>query len=250
MTPQMVGALAALINAVVWPLIVVVFVILFRRNIGEILRSFESVTLKFAGQELSLSRVVDDTAEKLIKSDPNASQSVTPQQMAAAQQVANVAKRSSQPLALQQMQDLAAEYERTRASMASGDPRTRKLELIVTKMRTLGVAAYPYLGDFTRSLSPGQRLAAIAILQISPDPQYWDWLADRVGDERPFVGYQAAVALLTAARTSAPADRERLDPILRRAKEPFGSGLEDTDRAKTIDAAIAELHESAQSEKR
>src|SRR5260370_27222604 len=238
----MVGALASLISAVVWPAIVVLLVILFRRPIGEILRSLESVTLKFAGQEVSLSRVIEDTAAKLIRSDPNASKAVTPQQMAAAAQVASVAKRSSQPLARQQLVDLASEYERTRASMAPGDARTRKMELIVTKMRTLGLAAYPYLGEFSRSTSAGERLAAIAILQINPDSQYWDWLADRLGDERPFVGYQAAVALLTAVRASAPTDKERLDPILRRAKESLGADLTDSDRAKTIDTAVRDLH--------
>lgn len=75
------------------------------------------------------------------------------------------------------MLGLAREYETTRASMPPGDQRTRRMEVIVTKMRTLGLAAYPYVSEFSRSSSPGERLAAIAILQTSPDPQYWEWLA-------------------------------------------------------------------------
>src|SRR5260370_9422245 len=113
----MVGALASLISAVVWPAIVVLLVILFRRPIGEILRSLESVTLKFAGQEVSLSRVIEHTAAKLIRSDPNASKPVTPQQMAAAAQVASVANRSSKPLARQHLVHLASEHKKIHASL-------------------------------------------------------------------------------------------------------------------------------------
>jgi hypothetical protein len=240
----MVTAIGALVNAVIWPVIIFVLVILFREPIGQILRGFESLTLKLGGQELGIRRVVDQATERLIKSDPDAAKAVTPEQIATAEHIAHLASRTSEPLARNQMLDLAREYERTRASMSPGDARTRRMEVCVTKMRTLGLAAYPYLPEFSRSTAPGERLAAIAILQVRPDPEYWDWLADRLKEERPFVGYQAAIALLTAVRASAPADREKLERSLRKAKESFGAGLQGTDRSTVIETATRELHDS------
>lgn len=241
MTSQMVNAIAALISAVFWPVFVVLLVIMFREPLGQILTSFESLTLRIGGQELGIRRAVDKAAERLIKSDLGAPKPVTPEQMAAAEHVAHLARGTGQPLVREQMLDLAREYERTRASMSPGDERTRRMEVVVTKMRTLGLAAYPYLSEFVRSPSPGERLAAIAILQVSPDPQYWDWLADRLREEQPFLGYHAAVALLTAVRASTPADRDGLEGSLSKAKESLRA-LQDTDRAKVIDSAIQELH--------
>jgi hypothetical protein len=244
MTPQMVNAIATLLNALAWPIIVILVVVVFRKPFGELIKSIESFTLKAGGGELGIRRVVEQAADQLIKSDPNAPNVVTPAQMDAAQRVANLTKRSDQPLAWQQMIELAREYESTRASMNPGDARTRRMEVVVTKMRTLGVAAFSYLSELSRSTSAGERLAAIAILQVRADPQYWEWLSERVRDERPFVGYQAAVGLLTAARTSDPGDRVTLEKILKQAKEWLGPDAQDTDRAKVIDTALSELRGS------
>jgi hypothetical protein len=59
-----------------------------------------------------------------------------------------------------QLVGFANEYERIRATMPSGDERTRRMEVVVAKMRTLSIAGYPLLDDFSKSSSPGQRLAA------------------------------------------------------------------------------------------
>src|SRR5260370_41556747 len=95
--------------------------------------------------------------------------------------------------------------------MAPGDARTRKMELIVTKMRTLGLAAYPYLGEFSRSTSAGERLAAIAILQINPHSQYGNGLRDQPSAKGPLLRVPPAAALLLEARASRPPDRTSLN---------------------------------------
>lgn len=240
----MVSAIAALLNALLWPIAVIVIVLLFREPIREILRSAESMTLRIAGQELGFRRIVDNAAEKLIRSDPNAAKGVTPAQIAEARHVASVATRTALPLARDQMLELARQYETIRATMPESDARTRQMELVVTKMRTLALAAYPYRYDFSRSASPGERLAAIAILQISPDAQYWDWLADRLREEARFVGYHAAVALLMAVRTSEPSDQPRLRRSLLTAKEGLRVNPGGADRQRVIDDALRELDES------
>lgn len=103
----------------------------------------------------------------------------------------------------------AEEYMLLRGAMRAGYERSRKMEVIVTKMRSMAFVAYPFLKELTQSIpenegrdgKAGERLAAVTILQVVPNPAYIDWLAERVSEERPFLGYHAAVALLTFART-------------------------------------------------
>ncbi len=85
--------------------------------------------------------------------------------------------------------------------MSFGDDRTRAMAVLVAQMRALGQAAFPFRGELAFSSDAGQRLAAIAIAQVQPDPAMLEWLASRVGpSERPFVQYNAAQALVIAAR--------------------------------------------------
>jgi hypothetical protein len=71
-----------------------------------------------------------------------------------------------------QVHDLAVEYERIRATMRPSDSRTRRMEVVLTKMRTLAFAAYPLLDQLTNSSSAGERLAAVAILEVRPSQAY------------------------------------------------------------------------------
>jgi hypothetical protein len=95
------------------------------------------------------------------------------------------------------------------------------------------------LSSFQESSSAGERLIAIAVRNIFPNANHFDWLAERMDPERekPFVAYHAAVALLDAvinlpaencaglrdalARTRELALRLKLDPdrltVVRRA---------------------------------
>jgi hypothetical protein len=77
-----------------------------------------------------------------------------------------------------QVHDLAVEYERIRATMRPSDSRTRRMEVVLTKMRTLAFAAYPLLDQLTNSSSAGERLAAVAILEVRPSQAYLNWLAE------------------------------------------------------------------------
>jgi Domain of unknown function (DUF4062) len=113
---------------------------------------------------------------------------------------------------------LAAQYERVRATMGAGDDRTRVMAGISSRMRALAVTAYPLLPELTSSASPGSRLAAIAILREIPDAEYLEWLAHRPATETPFVGYQATMALLQAARVLPETDKPRVAEAVRTAQ--------------------------------
>jgi hypothetical protein len=143
--------------------------------------------------------------------------------------------------------ELAREYESLRKTMSPGDERTRQLEIVVTKMRTFALAAYPLLHELTRSASEGERLAAIVMLQVRPNPSYLHWLSRRVVEEKPFSGYHAAVGLLVAARTLDASSRSELERAIQTAKSSLDTKRE-TDRYRTLAQAEAEMTPSTHAE--
>jgi hypothetical protein len=149
--------------------------------------------------------------------------------------VENLASQGDIEIVRRQGEALAADYERIRASLPPGDERTRRLEVLVAKMRTIGRAIHPLRYEFGDSSSPGKRLVTIAALQVQPDYDMLDWLAERLGVEKPFVGYHALVALLLAIR--APDSRAHLAAIERAvqiAHRNRGAIGGDTDRAHVL----------------
>ncbi len=69
------------------------------------------------------------------------------------------------------------------------------MEQIIEKMRNLATASYPLLDELANSPSPGERLAAVAILEVFAAEQFLSFLVKLVGSEKPFVGYHATKAL-------------------------------------------------------
>jgi hypothetical protein len=112
-------------------------------------------------------------------------------------------------------------------------------------MRTLGLAAAPLLNEFAKSDSPGRRLAPVAVLEVSPNADYLDWLAKRLDAERPFIGYHAAVALEVAVHALDRADQKRIRDAIREAKGYLGPDRTGSDRWKTLDRAEKALQEAA-----
>jgi hypothetical protein len=142
-------------------------------------------------------------------------------------------------LALREVNELAAEYERIRGSMRAGDERTRRMEVVASRMRTLALSTYPLLDELTASRSAGARLAAVSTLQAIPDAQFVSWLGERVRAEKPFIGYHAALALLSAARALDLSDLHAVRLALDRARSP--RLRPDTDRETTLSYVDDEL---------
>jgi len=162
------------------------------------------------------------------------------------QQAERVQKRLAEQADPQTIADkmmaLAREYEQVRATMPGGDGRTRAMSRVVVQMRRIGLAALPILRQLSESGSPGERLAAIAILQTRFDPAYIHWLAECVINEVPFVGFQAAVALFQASKIVGDPVRKELQVELQRAKDALAArNYTDANRDQLIDDALAEL---------
>jgi hypothetical protein len=120
--------------------------------------------------------------------------------------------------ARRQIAGLAREYDDVREQMPSGEARTRRMTLIESRMRTLALSIYPLLPELTQSASAGERLAAVAALKELPEPSYLPWLAERVGSEKPFVGYQATLALESAARAPDAAGEDAVRNAIKQAQ--------------------------------
>ena len=142
----------------------------------------------------------------------------------------------------QQLQALVKDYENIRASMPSGDARTRQMEIVFSKMRSLAISIRPLLEVLAKSSFSGERLAAIALLEVIPNPDYLEWLAESLRVEKPFVGYHAAIALLTAVRTLGKEYSDKLMPTIKTAKQQLQNSSGNlTDRYKVLEEAENEL---------
>lgn len=134
-----------------------------------------------------------------------------------AERVLQVAPTDRPNEVLAPLRELAAEYERVRREMKFGDERTRKMSEIASRMKRLALVAVPYLPQLTQSSSPGERLAAVIILQMKFDPDYIEWLANRLIEESAFIGYQAASALLARVRIVGGPEQERIKTAVQAA---------------------------------
>lgn len=158
-----------------------------------------------------------------------------------AQQVKEAAKAEDLPVLVERMRALAREYEQVRSTRDPGPQRTQLMSDVVQKMRTLALVTLPALREFADSRSPGERLAAVAMMQVRFDPALTEWLAKRLDEERPFVGFHAASALLGAARLLAGDDLARLLAQVRAARDRLQQrGLADTDRDALLERILRE----------
>jgi hypothetical protein len=137
---------------------------------------------------------------------------------------------------------LAKEYETLRTTFPSGNERTRKMTVVESKMRSESLSTYPILSELVHSASPGERLAAVATLKEIPTASYLTWLADRVGVEKPFIGYHATLALLHAARKMGEPHRNAVRTALRRAKGTLENlNYQDPNQVRVLNDAQREI---------
>ena len=154
-------------------------------------------------------------------------------------------------IAKQQITAYAELYERTRQQMLPGSERTVKMQDIFNKMKAIAGSTYSFLEEFTKSPLPGERLAAVSILHCFSDESYFDFLVDIVGAEKPFVGYQATLALRFAADSVTPKSYPPLLKAIHSAQQKLTSAEVgfDTDRNKQLRNAETMLNEYMQSGK-
>ncbi|MBR0862774.1 hypothetical protein ACVIWV_001671 [Bradyrhizobium diazoefficiens] len=234
---ELLKSVTEFLNAVAWPAAAVFCALLFRQQVTSFLGNVE--TVKVFGAEIS--RKIDKQIEQSAKEAQNKSEAEllsgpSEGELERAMTVKKLAANASSGVVMAQAESLAADYEHVRASMPPGNDRTRAMEVVVSKMRTIGQAFFPLRHEFAGVASPGKRLMVIATLQICYDFEMLDWLVQRVGSEKPFLQYQALVAILLAMQgKNAKAYIPSLDAAvseLGRFRDSFGG---DTSRRGTLD---------------
>ena len=138
---------------------------------------------------------------------------------------------------------LAEQYEQIRRDMPAGGQRTRRMAEVFSGMRAKAAGVVPLLGELEQSGSAGRRLAAIAILQMFPSVNHLDWLARRLDPdtEKPFAGYQAAVALLEAVRNLPTSNCAEMRAAVAQARQAAARLKGDEDRLSVLKNAQQEL---------
>ena len=233
LTPDGLKALATFISAIAWPVLAFLLIFMFRPQVRDVIRGIKE--FEIFGVKGKIQNEINQSAQAAEKSE-GLSLGPTPGEITRAIQVDKLASATDLAFVRQQVDELAAEYERVRGSMRVSDTRTRAMEVVVSKMRTIGRAAYPLRHELSVSASPGHRLQAIASLQVMPDYDLLDWLANRIDRERPFVGYHALVALNTAAADErAAANLDRIENALAIVREKRSAFSRDTDRQRLVE---------------
>lgn len=157
----------------------------------------------------------------------------------AAERVLKAAPADRPEAVLGPLRALAGEYQQIREGADFGAERTRRMTAVAGRMKPLALAAAPFLETLSKSDQPGERLAAVVILQMQFDPAYIDWLAERLPAESAFIGYQAVSALLARARVVGPPERARIKQAVLAAQQ---RGIKpEPQRDKLVERLLEEL---------
>jgi hypothetical protein len=238
-----IDAVAKLLSAVAWPTVVLVLLLSQRKLLASVFGRLQHLKVSPTGIEAEI-REVQQAEVRVVERSGNLNpEPPSERQVRAAEKIGELSLDADASVISRQVHDLAMEYERIRASMRPSDSRTRRMEVVVTKMRTLAFAAYPLLDRLTKSTSTGERLAAVAILEVRSNPAYLGWLAERFSIERPFIAYHAGVALSVAARTLDRTYSEQIRTAIHAARNALGPGSDNTDRARVLENAEKALTE-------
>ena len=134
-------------------------------------------------------------------------------------------------------------YEKTRQRQPASGEGTNRMEQIFQKMRALADASYPLLDELAASPLPGERLAAVSILQVFASERFLPFLAKLVGSEKPFAGYHATRALRFAVGSldsqAYPRLLEAIDEAIGALRESHNGSVKD--RMDQLQAARGEL---------
>jgi hypothetical protein len=208
------------------------------------------------GPEQKLTEEVDFAGADPISSGPVPDAAVWGLGIRRALTVQRASEGVNQSAIRDQVRRLAKNYELLRGSLSPGDERTNQMEQVAAQMKSLALAVQPFLSELKKSTSPGERLAAVTALEVRPQEDSLRWLVERIDVEKPFIGYHAALALLSAIRASTiPAPGGQVASVAVEGSMPAqgvcdaikeaigildGKGLQRTDRYRVLEAAKKE----------
>jgi len=243
---EIVKAVSGLVAALAWPAIALYIFIRYHKQLGDGLSAIAGRLPQAEGLELGPLKIALTKSADLATTIP-----VSPDaqdQREAIKQQAKVGKDlraevvqdpSILPEIRKKMDELARQYELLRSardaqSRLASDAEIVQMNKVVSQMRALALSCVPYWNDYSQSTRAGDRLAAVVIVQMSPDPKYLDWLRERFNVDRPFVFYHAALALQNMADQCWIEARDKIKAVSKEAMDQLRTFTGAPDK-KTID---------------
>jgi hypothetical protein len=250
-----------LLAVIIWPMTLLICVFTQRGRIGRILSAL-TVLAESANKikiwQIEVEKSVENTIKQEVdkaaaQSQPGRTPDIPKNVTLASARVETLiasapttqARENLTESVRQRMLELAENYDRIRANMPPSHRRTVAMDAELAAMRILALSAKPFLREFAMNeRSAGLRLAAIAILQVSPDRSYIAWLRGRFDQEAPFIFFQASVALLQAVRDIGSDNRESLRHTITHAMnkiESYKEGIPDQGTLSVLNTCLKEL---------
>jgi hypothetical protein len=259
-TPSTISSVAAILQAIAWPIVAALLLIIYKSKIGKLFdvltRKLETAT-KVKAWQLEIETAEQDVQDVVQRAGEEAKSEkldakIPKAQVRAAHEVnkrlqdSPLSEQRAAGVAQRQMQVLVSEYDEIREGMPGGSARTGAMNEVAAKMRALSLAARPVLRSFMSGSSPGDRLAAICILQVVPEFGFFPWLIERIKTEdQAFILFHASVAILELiAKRPGKYDREVVKLGINQALEHiknFKGGTPDRDTVDVLTQALAEV---------
>jgi hypothetical protein len=243
---EAVKAAAELIGSLAWPTVFGILLVTQRRALSRLLEAL--VALVQSSTRIKFGDLIDVEVDRTVREaeyQPTPGREIPTEELEAAGRLGRFVTEAELPTVRAKMLQFAREYESARSSMEAGPERTRVMTSVIAKMRTLAIAATPLLAEFASwKDSPGARLAATAILQLTPKLEYLGWLVERMRNEQPFVFFHASVALLAMERRFGAVSGDELRSGIEQALttvKSFKGGMPDQNTIETLELALSEL---------
>ncbi|MBC7986515.1 MAG: hypothetical protein H7X93_07575 [Sphingomonadaceae bacterium] len=237
----LVTAIAALVAAIAWPIAFLVIFFMFRGPLSAAFEKLPSAISRMQKLKLgSFEAELEAEAKGLIEQAVAEPGTISPEQIRSAARIQIAAKGLDQQSLRDQVQQLCIEYETIRKVLPSSRERTRAMTDVLVRMRTLAPSAINFLDELKRSPSSGNRLTAIAIMQVDPGKLDYQWILDRFRSDEPFAFFHAAVALRNAALVGDKDGREAAADTAQEAIEIIESfeGLPDRNTLTVLNGIV------------
>lgn len=214
----LITAIAALIAAVVWPAAIIAMFFLFRPQILQAAENMPAFVKRMSKVKVGWFEAELENESKALVEEALANPSaISPQQIRSATRVQVAAQSLGDDALRSQLKQLTLEFDSLRRTLPSGPERSRSMTEVMVKLRTIGPALSREISVLKASQSAGERLAAIAMMQLDLTLLDFQWLLERFRSDPPFLFFQAAFALLNAVRLASPSEKSKIRQIARDA---------------------------------
>lgn len=234
-TAKLIAAIADLIAALIWPMFFLAVFWLFREPIRESSSKLPDLIGRIKRGKVGILEVeLEQVAQRSTVEVEPGSSAITLEQIRVATKIDSQAAEIGTEELLRQLDRLSREYDTIRGTQPPGGSRTAALSRVLVQMRALGLSVSRHIERYKASNTAGDRLAAVAMMQIRPEVSDLGWLLERFKGDSPFIFYNAALALENLANNAPLKLRLRVRDTAKEALSVVQSFSDKPDRNTAI----------------